>query len=224
MVRNDVAREYVPVLGSNRPDRGHEDTSAVAPTCDRRLVGLIALTLALGELACTEEAFLNLTRPLGDGAVGQRNNITISFINNTPFRVICTFGLYDPADQETVPNFSQFYASDDTNERLEGNSIAGPFTIAVGRAVSVGGARLIELILENDLDEGRNADALRPGVGFSGAAFDSELANLPTEGTAEEITLLHGVDYPFDALIIFTFEQDESKPGGFRIDFDVVLP
>jgi len=153
-----------------------------------------------------------------------RNPITVSFINNTPFRAICTFGMYDPYDQETVPDFNQFFASDNPTQRLEGHSMAGPFTVTVGRALSVGGERLIELIRDRDLDKGTNPEALTPGVGFSGAAFDSDLANEATEGRAEPITLLHGVDYPFDAWVIFTFEQDETQPGGFRIDFDVILP
>ena len=71
--------------------------------------------------------------------------------------------------------------------------------------------------------------ALVTGVNFSSAPAGDPLAAEPTEGTAEPKDVLNGVDFTCirtdirqttgTGLLIFTFEQDASAPGGFRIDF-----
>jgi len=189
-----------------------------------RLAGSITVLLAL-TVSCTEEAFLNLTTALGTGQVNSRGVVTVQFVNNTPFRAIFTVATFSFLDQFAAPNdVVQFADGQDDTRLLEGNSVEGPDTFTCDRVLSIGGARMIHQIRATDSDEGLDEDALRPGVGFSNAVIGDPLATLPTEGTAEPLDILQGAEFPCEAQIIITFEQDSASPGGFRIDRQVILP
>ena len=75
-----------------------------------------SLTAVLALPGCTPASLLNATLPLDDAvllnadqarASGglQRTLMGIGFINRTPYRVLGTFGGYDPQDQETVVGY-----------------------------------------------------------------------------------------------------------------------
>jgi hypothetical protein len=195
---------------------------------------VVSTLLAWGALACTTTALLNLPAATSDFAPGvglpTPRAVQVGFINNTPFRAILTFGAYDPSDQETLPTvFSPL--------RLEGNSSSPQAAQPCRQAFSVGGAELIRLITENEADPSINVTdprALIRGVNFSGAPLGDPLEAEPTEGTAEGLVLLSGVDFTCartnirqttgTGLLLFTFEQDAAAPGGFRIDFTFVSP
>ncbi len=195
------------------------------------LVGSCALAGALG--ACTPTAIQNLASPRADFVVGGQlvnRAIQVGFINNTPFRAIFTFGAYDQLDQESIPTgFGQL--------RLEGNTSSGQFAQPCRQTFSVGGAELIRLIEDNEASPQINVtdpQALVDGVNFSSAPLGDPLEAEPTEGTAEGVVVLSGVDFTCTrtdiqavtgtGLLIFTFEQDAMAPGGFRVDFSFVAP
>jgi hypothetical protein len=185
-------------------------------------------------MGCTTTALLSLPAATSDFAPGvglpTPRVIQVGFINNTPFRAIFTFGAYDQYDQESLPTvFGQL--------RLEGNSSSAQVAQPCRQAFSVGGAELIRLINENDADPSINVTdphALIRGVNFSGAPLGDPLEAEPTEGTAEGLVLLSGVDFTCErtnirqttgtGLLLFTFEQDPAAPGGFRIDFSFIQP
>lgn len=197
------------------------------PIPRRSTSALAALGLAVAGLvvACTEEVYLNMTTALGTGQVNSRGNITVSFINNTPFRAIFTVATFNFYDQFSVPaGVIQFADGQDGTRLLEGNSAEGPDAFRCDRVLSIGGARMIQRLRDTGVDEGLNEDALRPGVGFSAAAIGDPLGTLPTEGTAEPLDILQGAEFPCEARIVITFEQDADAPGGFRIDHEVILP
>jgi len=204
----------------------------------------LAVLCVLATLAsCTPAAFFNNTVTLGGNVPGQRGGISVMFVNETPYRAIFTFGTYDP--QNTTQNtavsfpieFDQLFVDADATNRLDPHSSSEIFTFSCGRALSVGGQRLVDLILENDLDEDANAIALRPlpdpvtgearsraGIAFSDRDLDADGASDPTGGWSEGVVTLQGAEYQCDSLLIYTFVQDGSQPGGIRIDLSVILP
>ena len=76
--------------------------------------------------------------------------------------------------------------------------------------------------------------ALITGVNFSAAPLGDPLEAEPTEGTALPSVVLNGTDFSCarpdinaqtgTGLLIFTFEEDVTAPGGFRIDYEFSLP
>jgi len=60
------------------------------------------------------------------------------------------------------------------------------------------------------------------GSNFSGAPLGDPLEAAATEGTSQGLTLQAGVDFNCEGLVLLTFEQDATAPGGFRIDFTFV--
>jgi hypothetical protein len=175
----------------------------------RRLpTALVALPLAALMLSCTPTAFLNVT-------VTRRGNITIGFINNTPFRANFTFGGYDPQDQNTVPVFSQL--------RLEGNTAAQAQNQGCRRVFTIGGSELIRLIRFQGLNVA-DAPVLHEDVFFSNAPANDPLSAEPTEGRARQRTLRNGVDYICAGVLVFEFVPDLASPDGFRIDYTFLTP
>ena len=236
-------------------------TRTIHRRCLEPWLGL-ALLLAVGTLACTPAAFFNITTTLGGEVPGKRSNISVAFINNTPYRAVFTFGTYDP--QNTAQNlpisfpikFQQFFVDPDGVDRLDGFSQSNVITFTAspgvandpggcGRAISIGGERLITLIEENRraLEEAGNTihdEALRPVCDPStnqpqaGIAFFSETSPGPQINAcdsaselaawADPVITLQGAQYQCDSLLLYTFEVDNSQPGGVRVDLTVILP
>ena len=185
-----------------------------------------AAGLLVSGVACTPISFLNNTSSLGGDAVGRRGNLDVAFINNTPYRAIFTFGVYDPLSLEFSERFDQYFAAEDPASRLEGNSEGELMTFTCGRALSVGGDQMLARIRDGggETTEGVNVDALAPGVAFSDKPLDDPDANMPTAGRADGRDTLIGVDFECGSLLIFTFEEDPNEPDGFRIDLEVFPP
>ena len=199
-----------------------------------RLVSGGLATIAVFLASCTAGSVLNLAAPTGYFVPGSvepvPSAIQVGFINNTPHRAIFTFGAYDQFDQETIPTgFGQL--------RLEGNTTSAQVAQPCRKTFSVGGDELIRLINENEQDPSINITHPRRlvrGVYFSSAPLGDPLEAEPTEGTAEGLVLLNGVDFDCrrdnihdtsgSGLLLFTFEQDATAPGGFRIDYMFVSP
>ena len=195
----------------------------------RRLFSVMVV-LAAALLSCTPgasiiDSYFNNTTSLGGDTPGGRGTVQISFVNNTPFRAIFTYGNYDPLNSEFVPIFGQFTADADPALRLEGNSSSEIFTATCARAIGVGDAQLIQLIQEDE-DLLANADpaALITGIAFSDKPLGDPEADQPTVGLADGIRTLQGAQFQCESLLVYTFEVDATEPDGFRIDLDVILP
>jgi hypothetical protein len=197
------------------------------PFCRRTStrVALLAAAFTLGcAAACTEEAFLNLTTPLGSGAIGVRDTVNVTVFNRTPYRAIFTFGFYNEVDQNSVPVFRQVADGTDGSGVLEGNSQLATQTFNCDRTLAIGSPEFITIIRRQDLDEGANENALNPGVGFSSAPIGDPLGTLPTEGSADGLNILQGAEFPCDSEVLIFLEEDPSTASGFRIAFEVVSP
>ena len=182
--------------------------------------------------SCTQSALLNITSPGSDFVLpfGQPvpRQMSVGFINNTPFRAIFTFGGYDQLDQEGLPILSG-------QLRLEGNATSAQIGQPCRKTFSVGGDELILRIERNREDPNiavTDEQALVRGVNFSGAAIGDPLEAEPTEGTALGLDRLLGIDFSCGrtdivqttgtGLLLFTFVQDAASPGGFRIDYQFI--
>ncbi|MBN2563800.1 MAG: hypothetical protein JXQ75_23020 [Phycisphaerae bacterium] len=198
------------------------------------LLSALLVCIAAGVTSCSTTALYNVFAATSDYVQGvglpTPRAIQVGFINNTSFRAVFTYGAYDQYNQETIPtNFGQL--------RLEGHASSAQVRQPCRQSFSVGGSDLIRLIQDNEADPSINVTddrALVRGVYFSGAPLGDPLEAEPTEGTAEGVVVLSGVDFTCErtdirdttgtGLLLFTFEQDAQAPGGFRIDYSFVEP
>lgn len=174
------------------------------------LGGVLAGLTGLGA-SCSPELIANQT-------TRRQGHVSFQFVNNTPFRASFTYGSYDAFDRNPPgqPVLKQL--------RLEGRQTTAPEQVECRRNAVIGTQAFYDRIIATKGDLALNFDreAFSPVVHFSSADKDSDAAALPTEGTAEGIELLLGVDFACADRLIFTFEQDPAAPGGFRIDFSVL--
>lgn len=189
------------------------------------LAALLLCTIGIGVAGCTEAAFLNLTSPLGEGTVGSRGSIQVTFVNNTPYRALFYAATFNAVDQTSVPHNPVPFGDGTQNDQdLEGNTVLGPFTFQCDRVMSLGGIQMLERLTDTSDPNDLIPNLTRTGIGFSGAAAGDPLATLPTEGTAEPLDILQGYSFPCEALITVTFEEDADAPGGFVATYEVILP
>jgi hypothetical protein len=170
-------------------------------------VSLVA-TLTAG---CTGDLIANLSEERGD-------DITAMFINNTAYRASFFVGSYDslvrlppgPIEWEQL--------------RLEGMTSSEPIAFPCRNQLAIGTDELIQRALDTDVFDANefDGDVFSTTVSFSAAPADSPSAALPTVGTAVGIEVQAGVDYGCGDQLIFTFEEDATAPGGFRIDYELL--
>lgn len=144
-------------------------------------------------------------------------NVTVLFINNTPFRASFSLGAFDSLDRNPpgAVSFQQL--------QIEANSSVAPITLPCRRDVAIGTQELLDRVIDtNSTGANFNRDAFLVGVAFSSAPLDSPGNALPTDGTAKDRNVRLGVNYSCEDQLIFTFEQDDTAPGGFRIDYNVI--
>ncbi len=144
--------------------------------------------------------------------------VSIIIINNTPYRASFTLGGYDALDRNPPiePELEQ--------PRVEALTSTSPISLNCVRHIAIGTEDLVERVLATDghLESGFDDDAFSEFVNFSSAPIDDPAAALPTVGTAEGREVRLGVDYACGDELIFTFEEDATAAGGFRIDYEVV--
>jgi len=203
----------------------------------------LALAGVVCSLSCMPASWWNNTASLGgdvpltDSSPEGRSDIQVSFINNTPYRAIFTFGSYDPLSYDPVdfegpngPNFvmefDQFGVASDASTRLEGNTSSDIFTFTCGRAISVGGKELVQRLIEQEMIEVAEGEETvdQFGISFSDKPLDDAEADEPTAGRDAGLVTLQGVEFQCESLLVYTFELDENEADGIRIDLKVVLP
>jgi hypothetical protein len=144
--------------------------------------------------------------------------VTFSFINDTPYRAVFSFGTYHDLDRTPgTVNLGQL--------RLEAHTASEPTALACAHNAIVGTQELVDRVFATGADDTPefDVDALRDTVGFSSFPIDSAGAGLADVGYAEGLEVLLGYDFSCGDQLIFTFVEDETAPGGFRIDFAVLV-
>lgn len=155
---------------------------------------------------------------IGNQIEERSGNISVLFINNTSFRASFSFGSFDSLDRQP-PGAVAFQQL-----QVDANTSAAPVTLPCRRDVAIGTQELLDRAVDTNAIAGENfnRDLFLVGVAFSSAPAGTPGNGLPTDGTAREINTRLGVDYSCEDQLIFTFEQDDSAPGGFRIDVSVI--
>lgn len=188
----------------------------------RRLLTLCSGVCLIVPTGCVSD-FVNRTASLGGDVAGSRGRIQIVFINNTPHRVVFTFGTYDQTDQSSEPDFRQI-GHDPNGPVLEGDSSSAIGALECARVFSIGGPRLLAMIAENLPDAPVADEALIEGVEFFSVPDDDTVeASAPvSQGKSPPFEALLGEDFPCNSLLIVRFEIDDLGPEPFRIDFELI--
>jgi len=164
---------------------------------------------------CTSDLLYNITEE-------RTGNIEVVFINNTPYRASFTCGTFDSLDRNPPGQVALL------QQRIEAFTTTAPNVLACRRNFAIATPELLNRIILTDADQGSgfDADVFDATVDFSSAPADSDSAAAPTPpqgGTAAPREFLLGVDYSCADRLIITFQEDANAPGGFRIDYSVIL-
>lgn len=208
------------------------------PRSDRWHVLLCSLVIAACP-GCSIETFLNQIASFGpDGALagagapigsGGRAAIQVIIENNTPFRAVFTYGVFDNTDEVSTPVFLQFspdsqLVAPNSSATLEANSNSGVVVLPCARVFSVGSRSLLNLIENNSgalaplIDEAGLID----GVGFAGEGVNTDFAADPNEGFASGFEAFLGVDFNCGSLLLVSLEFNEIGDDRFRVDMQVL--
>lgn len=173
------------------------------------IASLAGCVLAL--TGCSGDFIANQTEELA-------GNITVVFINNTPFRASFSFGAFNALDRNPPGSmvFQQI--------QVEANTSSNTSTISCRRDFAVGTEELLIRAVQTNSTSlgGFNPDIFRDDVAFSSAPLTAVGNGLPTDGTAKGRNFRVGVDYTCEDQLLVSFEVDDSAPGGFRIDLSVI--
>jgi hypothetical protein len=181
----------------------------------RMIQAIVAVGLVLGAVgASCDNISPNVYTPLTDP-------VTMAIINATPYRAVFVGGAFDNLNQKSVPQVGTVLLESQTNAP-DTKGVIWLQTTSCRRALSIGSPELLKLIKDQNVTVS-NKKALVNGVNFSDAPLGSDFETNPTQGTAQPLTVLQGVDYPCGSLVIFRMVQDASAEGGFKIVLDGVV-
>ncbi len=169
---------------------------------------LLAAGLLAGLISCAQ-VLLNQT------AV-RTGNVTVVFINDTPFTAAFSYGMWDAWDRSPPGQIEMQQLV------LAANSTSSVATLTCARNFSVATQAFIDranVLNTPTTFAGFNPDAYDSVLHFSNIAPGSPGAALPTVGTALGIERLLGVDYECGDELVVTLVQDPDAAGGFRADF-----
>jgi hypothetical protein len=173
--------------------------------------GLLLVLFAGLTGGCPNDFIANLTEE-------QSGRVSIIIINNTAYRASFTLGGYDALvlNPPAAPELQQ--------QRIEAMTTTDPIALNCARNIAIGTAELVERVIETEghLEDDFDDDAFSEFVNFSSAPVGDVAAALPTVGTAAGRAVRLGVDYGCGDQLIFTFQQDATAEGGFRIEYDLL--
>jgi hypothetical protein len=172
------------------------------------VVGLLVLASGPG---CNVTLFKNQTAE-------RSGNITVQFVNETPYRAIFSYGVWDSLDLDPPGPITL------RQLRLEGNTTSATVNLTCARNFAIGTEAMLERAEVTEATDTDNFDvqAFVEGVKFSDQPAGSELEAAATAGRATGIERLLADHFTCDDLLLVTFVADPSASGGFRIDFSVV--
>ena len=156
-------------------------------------VGLVLTFVSIGFLTalvgCPATLLLNQTAE-------RTGNITVTFINETPYRASFTFGTWDALDRSPLGPIS--FGQD----RLAGMESA-PTSLLCARNFAIGTQDMYDRVVDGGDLTTIDEDAFDIVVHFSDAPEGSDLEGVATVGTALGIEKLLGIDYTCGDQLIF---------------------
>jgi hypothetical protein len=181
-------------------------TVAISVAAAATLVGMWTLS------GCNGTIWANQTKE-------RTGDVTIAFVNTTTADAGFTYATWDQWDHSPgAINFKQL--------TVPAQSSTATNTLPCARNLGVGTQDMVTRVRETKADVADttfNPDLFDTVVRFTATNAGTSADNLPTAGTAQGVELLLGVDYSCADEIIFTFVEDPDAPGGFRVDFEVIL-
>ncbi len=146
-------------------------------------------------------------------------NVSIAFVNTTSANAGFTYATWDQWDHSPgAINMKQLSVPAQTSTAVD--------SLPCARNAAVGTQDMVTRVLETKADVAAdtfNPDLFDTVVRFTATTAGSDAGSLPTAGTAQGVGVLLGVDYSCEDEIVFTFVEDPDAPGGFRVDFEVIL-
>jgi len=190
--------------------------------CSVRLRSLVGATISLwliflaGLCGCDgQDWFKNLTEFRDES-----KNVQISFVNETPVRLIVWWAAFDPLnvqDSDAPPAIVKLELEDNSTDNH--TTMGRLFCL---RRIDVGGAsikRVAELAQLEDIDPAEISGT----ISFSFAPAGEPDSDAERVGTAEPISVLLGIDYDCGMLLVFRFRPAPDKPGGFEVVFKALV-
>ena len=166
--------------------------------------------------------FWNNVASLGGTTPGSRGSVKVSFINNTPYFAVFTYGIYDPINNTRTPEYQQFFADDThTTQRLERNSTSATVTFETARVLSLGGQNMFDMLSRRGATP---TDSTGVGITFTDKLTTDSTAQKVTINNFNNQTLELGPQFTTGSTVIYTFEVDSTVTGGIRVDYQVILP
>lgn len=185
----------------------------------RAIISLLAVeVMCIG--GCNSD-FANSVASFGGDRAGDRGQIRVTIINNTPHRAVLTIGTFDQTDQASRPDVVQF-TLDDAPPTLDPNDSSDIVFLNCGRTLSIGGPSLLARI-RSELDaQSVDQTALVEGVDFFEDSASGDDGAPATLGVALPLELLLGLEFTCDSILVFRLEINDPGPEPFRIDFEVI--
>jgi hypothetical protein len=146
-------------------------------------------------------------------------NLSFAFVNTTSADAGFTYATWDQWDHTPgAINIKQLTVPAQTSTAVD--------TLPCARNAAIGTQDMVTRVLQTEADVADttfNPDLFDTVVRFAATNAGTGADSLPTAGTAQGVELLLGVDYSCEDEIVFTFVEDPDAPGGFRVDFEVIL-
>jgi hypothetical protein len=180
-------------------------------------------TIVIGTLAAVALANLwslpGCTGMIWENQTKERSgNLSFSFVNTTSADAGFTFATWDEWDHSPgIIDINQLTVPALTTSTVQ--------TLPCARNAAIGTQKMVTRVLETktDVSDTFNPDLFDSVVRFTATNAGTDAGSLPTAGSADGVGLLLGVDYSCNDQIVFTFVEDPDAPGGFRVDFEVIL-
>ena len=161
---------------------------------------------------CTGMIWANQTKE-------RSGNLSFSFVNTTSADAGFTYATWDEWDHSPgIIDIKQLTVPAHTTSAVD--------TLPCARDAAIGTQQMVDRVLDTETDvttEDFDPDLFDSVVRFTVTDAGPDAVSLPTAGTAVGVELLLGVDYSCEDQIVFTLVEDPDAPGGFRVDFEVIL-
>ncbi len=166
--------------------------------------GVLLSILAFWISGCEETGWVNFFAPL-------EGQVTITFVNETPYRVITYWGGYNPLDPATGIDVRKL--------KLESGD-SSPAVINCTRRIEIAGTSLKRAV-ELGKPEGISADEINEKIAFSDVTLGEDNDEEPTAGEGDSVLYELGIDYSCSDIIEIHFQQDPDT-GKFIVTLKVL--
>ncbi len=157
----------------------------------RKMINLVWMFFPLALCGCDESGWVNFFAPL-------EGQVTITFVNETPYRVITYWGGYNPLDPATDIDVRKL--------KLESGE-SSPAVINCTRRIEIAGESLKRAV-EIGKPDGVSADDINEKIAFSDVNLGEDNDEEATAGEGDSVRYELGIDYSCSDILEIHFQQD----------------